>query len=228
MDNRTLFLDTDTQYDFIMPDGKLYARGAEEIIPVVSDLRAMALDNGCSILASVDWHNPDNPEVSAHPDFQETFPPHCIAGTPGATRVGYLGHLPVDIVGLDLMPPGEVAGLVQKEQFHVEIRKEAISVFSNPNTVNLIELAAPGRIIVFGMVLEFCVQDALRGLTRFPDVQLVLVQDATAALDTAAEPRVLAELQRLGIEVTEFSQLREMTPCGLSTPVLPCSWICTN
>ena len=64
------------------------------------------------------------------------------------------------------------------------------------------------------MVLEFCVQDTLRGLARFPDIQLVLVKDATAALDTGAEARVLAELQRMGIEVTEFSRLQEMVPCG--------------
>lgn len=214
MDRKTLFWDTDTQYDFIMPDGKLYAKGAEEIIPVVSDLRAMAIDNGCSIVASMDWHNPNNPEITDHPDFQKTFPAHCIAGTPGAARVGYLGNLPIDVIDLDLMNPGELAELVQKEQFHVAIHKEAISVFSNPNTVNLIESVAPGRIIVFGMVLEFCVQDTLRGLAKFPDVQLVLVKDATAALDTGAEPRVLAELQRMGVEITEFSRLREMAQCG--------------
>ena len=174
----------------------------------------MAMDNGCSIVASMDWHNPNNPEISDQPDFKNTFPAHCIAGTPGAGRIGYLGRLPIDVIDLDLMNPGELAELVQKEQFHIVIHKEAISVFSNPNTVNLIELAAPGKIIVFGMVLEFCVEDTLRGLARFPDIQLVLVKDATAALDTAAEPRVLAEMQRMGIEVTEFSRLQEMVPCG--------------
>lgn len=214
MDKRTLFWDVDTQYDFIVPDGRLYAKGAEEIIPIVSDLRAMALDNGCSIVASVDWHDPNNPEISDHPDFVKTFPPHCVAGTPGAERVGYLGHLPVDVVELDLRNPGELAELVQKEQFHIAIHKEAISVFSNPNTVNLIESASPGMIVVFGAMLEFCVQDTLRGLARFPDVQLVLVKDATASLDPGVEARVLAELQRIGIEITESSRLREMVPCG--------------
>lgn len=214
MDKRTLFWDIDTQYDFIMPDGKLYSKGAEEIIPVVSDLRAMAIENGCSIIASMDWHDPNNPEISDQPDFEKTFPAHCIAGTPGAARVGYLGNLPIDIIDLDLRNPGELAELVQKEQFHMAIHKEAISVFSNPNTVNLIESAAPGRIIVFGMVLEFCVQDTLQGLAKFPDVQLVLVKDATAALDAGAEPRVLAELQRMGVEIAEFSRLQEMVPCG--------------
>lgn len=214
MEKRTLFWDVDTQYDFIMPDGKLYAKGAEQIVPVVSGLRAMALDNGCSIIASMDWHNPENPEISDQPDFQETFPDHCIAGSPGAQRVGYLGDLPIDHVDLDLRNPGELAELVQKEQFHIAIHKEAISVFSNPNTVNLIESAAPGQIIVFGMVLEFCVQDTLRGLSRFPGVQLILVKDATAALDPGAEARVLNELQRLGVEVLESSRLKEMVPCG--------------
>ena len=214
MDKRTLFWDVDTQYDFIMPDGKLYAKGAEEIVPVVSDLRAMALDHGCSIIASMDWHDPDNPEISDQPDFKKTFPAHCIAGTPGAERVGYLGNLPIDVIDLDLMNPGELAELVQKEQFHIAIHKEAISVFSNPNTVNLIESASPGRIIVFGMVLEFCVQDTLRGLARFPNVELVLVKDATAGQDPGVGARMLAELQRMGIEITESSRLREMAPCG--------------
>jgi nicotinamidase/pyrazinamidase len=209
-----LFWDVDTQYDFIVPDGKLYTKGAEEIIPVVSDLRALAIDNGCSIIASMDWHDPNNPEISDQPDFKRTFPAHCIADTPGAQRVGYLGHLPIDVVDLELRNPGELAELVQKEQFHIAIHKEAISVFSNPNTVNLIESASPGTIIVFGAILEFCVQDTLRGLARFPNIQLVLLKDATVTLDPGAEPRILAELQRMGIEATEFSRLREMAPCG--------------
>lgn len=214
MDKRTLFWDVDTQYDFIVPDGTLYAKGAEDIIPVVSDLRAMAAGNGCSIIASVDWHDLNNPEISEQPDFVKTFPPHCIAGTRGAERVGYLGHLPIDVVDLDMRNPGELAELVQKEPFHIEIHKEAISVFSNPNTVNLIESASPGMIVVFGAVLEFCVQDTLRGLARFPGIQLVLVKDATVSLDPGVETRVLAELQRMGIEITESSRLRGMVPCG--------------
>lgn len=214
MEKRTLFWDLDTQYDFLMPDGKLYMEGADQIIPVVSDVRAMALDRGCSILASQDWHSLKNPEISETPDYRDTFPPHCMAGTPGAARVGYLGHLPIDYVGLGLRNPGELQELVQEKQFHIVIRKEAISIFSNPNTVNLIELAAPGRIIVFGVALDVCVADALRGLARFPGIELLLIRDATKGLGIVPEEQMLDELQSLGVEIAESSLLREMASCG--------------
>ena len=214
MEKRTLFWDLDTQYDFLMPDGKLYMEGADQIIPVVSDVRAMALDHGCLILASQDWHSLENPEISETPDYRETFPPHCMAGTPGAARVGYLGHLPIDYVGFEPRNPGELEELVQAKQFHVVVRKEAISIFSNPNTANLIELTAPGRIIVFGVALDVCVADALRGLARFAGIELLLVRDATKGLGIVPDKQILDELQSLGVEITESSRLDEMVPCG--------------
>ena len=214
MEKRTLFWDVDTQYDFIMPDGGLYVEGADLLIPTISEIRAIALDSGCSIAASTDWHSPDNPEISENPDFHLTFPAHCLAGSPGAQRVGYLGDLPLDTSDLEPRNPAELEKLAAREQFHIVIRKEAISVFSNPNTASLVEFAAPGRIIVFGFTLDFCVRDTLQGLAQFPDVQLVLVQDAAKAVDPDSEGRVLDELQRAGVDMVRFSDLREMAPCG--------------
>jgi len=167
MEKRTIFWDADTQYDFMMPNGKLYMEGADQIIPAVSDVRAIALDHGCSIIASQDWHSMNNPEISEQPDYKTTFPPHCMSGTPGAARVGYLGTLPIDYVDLEPRNPGEMEELVQPDQFHIVIRKEAISAFSNPNTIRLLEPANPGRIVVFGVALDVCVEDTLRKLARY-------------------------------------------------------------
>jgi len=214
MEKRTIFWDADTQYDFMMPDGRLYMEGADQIIPVVSDVRAMALDHGCSIIASQDWHSVDNPEISETPDRLTTFPPHCLAGTPGAQRVGYLGSLPIDYIGFEPRNPAELEELVLANQFHIVIRKEAISAFSNPNTARLVELAAPGRIFVFGVALDVCVEDTLRSLARFRDIQLVLIRDATKGLGIKPDEQVLDELQSIGIEITESSLVHEMVPCG--------------
>ena len=174
----------------------------------------MALDHGCSIVASQDWHSLSNPEISETPDSERTFPPHCMVGTPGAARVGYLGHLPIDYIDLEPRNPDELAELVQPGQFHIVIRKEVFSVFSNPNTVTLLESADPGRIIVFGVALDVCVEDTLRSLAQWPDIQLMLIRDATKGLGVKPDEQVLDELRSLGVEVTDSSLLREMAPCG--------------
>ena len=88
MKNGTVFWDVDTQYDFMRPEGRLYVPGAEGIIDVVSSARRFALENGYSLIASTDWHKEDNEEISGKPDFESTFPAHCIAGKPGSERVG--------------------------------------------------------------------------------------------------------------------------------------------
>ena len=214
MQKTTLFWDVDTQHDFMMPDGRLYIEGADQIIPVVSEIRATALDRGSSIVASMDWHSEANPELSENPDFQTTFPPHCMAGTPGARRVGYLGDLPIHDVDLEPQDPDELAGWVREGQFHVAIRKEALDVLSNPNTVAILDALRrpPEQIVVFGVALDFCVKAACEGLARFPHWRLVLVRDATKAV--GADEPALNDLERLGVQLINFSQLQEAIRCG--------------
>lgn len=79
---KRLFLDIDTQIDFVFPSGALYVPGAEKILPAVAALNRYAkflISTACS-------HSENDPEFKA-------WPPHCIAGTagqqkPAATLVG--------------------------------------------------------------------------------------------------------------------------------------------
>ncbi|MBN2019750.1 MAG: hypothetical protein JW749_05940 [Sedimentisphaerales bacterium] len=82
----------------------LYVSGAEGIIDNVSEARRFVLENGYSIIASTDWHRESNKEISDRPDFKKTFPLHCMAGSPGSERVGYLGEMEIDIVAAPLIP----------------------------------------------------------------------------------------------------------------------------
>ena len=83
----TIFWDVDTQHDFIQPDGRLYVAGSEEIVPVLRALSDYAHANDIRIIASADDHVEDHPELSETPDFRETFPPHCMRGTPGQRKI---------------------------------------------------------------------------------------------------------------------------------------------
>ena len=71
--NRALVV-VDLNNDF-MPGGKLAVKDADQVIAVINDLAANA--GYGYVVATQDWHPAD------HCSF-ETWPPHCVAGTPGA------------------------------------------------------------------------------------------------------------------------------------------------
>jgi nicotinamidase/pyrazinamidase len=214
MKKDTVFWDVDTQFDFMRPEGKLYVLGSEEIIDNVSRIRKFALEDGFSIIADIDWHSTDNDEISQTPDFKQTFPPHCMAGSPGSERVGYLGDLPIEYVEIDPMAEDALRKLIDKDQFHVVIRKKSIDVFENPNTDALVHLVRPKAMVVFGVALDFCVYYVLRGLFRLRDIRLYLLKDAVKGLQTRSEQDIFDELEEMGVEITKFSDIKRHLQCG--------------
>ncbi|MHC4691194.1 MAG: cysteine hydrolase family protein [Planctomycetota bacterium] len=214
MMKETIFWDVDTQFDFMRPEGKLYVPEAEHIIDKVSEVRKFALENGFSIIADVDWHSPDNEEISQTPDFKQTFPPHCMAGEPGSERVGYLGELPIEYIDIQEMDAGVLQEIVNKDQFHIVIRKQSVDVFSNPNTDELVELVRPGAIVVFGVALDVCVYYVLKGLNKFPGIRLSLLEDAVKGLQVRPDEEIFNELREMGVTITQLSDLKRQLICG--------------
>jgi len=208
MKKQTIFWDVDTQFDFMRPEGKLYVPGAENIIDKVSEVRQFALENGFSMIADIDWHSADNKEISESPDFKQTFPPHCMAGSPGSERVGYLGKVPIGYVEIDEMATDTLRQLVDKDKFHIVIRKESIDAFENPNTGRLVELVKPKVMVVFGVALDFCVYYVLRGLAKHEGIKPALLRDVVKGLGARPEDEILNELRQMGVEITEFADFK--------------------
>jgi nicotinamidase/pyrazinamidase len=214
MKEDTVFWDVDTQFDFMLPQGKLYVPGAETIVDKVSEVRRFALDNGYSIVADIDWHSAEDDEISDTPDFERTFPPHCMAGEPGSERVGFLGELPIEYVSIEKMETNDLQELVDKDQFHIVIKKNELDVFSNPSTSELVRLARPKKAIVFGVALDFCVSCVVHGLGRFAEIELCVLTDAVKGLGVKPESEIFDEFNRMGVEVTEFGTLKGVLQCG--------------
>lgn len=76
---KTLFLDVDTQVDFVRPSGALYVPGAEKIVPAVARLNRWAVSNGIALISTMDRHAENDPEF-------QSWPPHCVAGTLGQRK----------------------------------------------------------------------------------------------------------------------------------------------
>ena len=76
---RTVFVDVDTQLDFLFPAGALYVPGAERILAALGQLNRYAGAHGIPLLSTADAHAENDPEFAA-------WPPHCVAGTLGQRK----------------------------------------------------------------------------------------------------------------------------------------------
>ena len=198
---QVIFWDVDTQNDFIQPDGKLYVSGAEAILPNLQRLTQHARSAGIRIFGSVDAHRPDDPELSPDPDFQETFPPHCLEGTHGQEKVSET--LPRNPLWIDPDPQStdSLQEAVLGHAGEVIFRKRRFDVFTNPNLDPVIEAVAPDLIVLYGVALDVCDAHAIEGFLERETAALKLVIDATRAIDPQRGEVLVAAWKQRGVEV---------------------------
>ena len=202
---RVIFWDVDTQYDFIMPDGDLYVTGAEAILPNLQRLTRHAQQRGIPIFGSVDNHRLDDPEISDRPDFQNTFPPHCIAGTSGQQKVPETR--PQNPLWIDPDAPADLIAQVQNHRGEILFRKQRFDVFTNLHVDPVLNAIAPDRIVLYGVALDVCNAHAINGFLKRDTAPIQLVRDATQAIIPERGDLMVAEWQQRGVEVVSTDHI---------------------
>lgn len=202
---RVIFWDVDTQYDFIMPDGNLYVTGAEAILPNLQRLTRHAQHQGIPIFGSVDNHRLDDPEISDRPDFQNTFPPHCIAGTLGQQKVPETR--PQNPLWIDPDAPADLIAQVQNHRGEILFRKQRFDVFTNPQVDPVLNAINPDRIVLYGVALDVCNAHAINGFLKRDTAPIQLVRDATQAIIPERGDLMVAEWQQRGVEVVSTDHI---------------------
>jgi nicotinamidase/pyrazinamidase len=187
--------DVDTQIDFMLPHGKLYVPGAEATAPAMKRLVEAARAAGVVHVASADDHELTDEEISEHPDFQTTYPPHCLRGTRGARKIEETEQEEPIPITLESLPERYLAGrefLLLKKNF---------DVFTNPNTERLLEWLDPDEVVVFGVATDVCDDAAIRGfLDRGRKVRFVA--DAARGLDEGRVTQCTSAWRERGVEFT--------------------------
>lgn len=208
MEGTTIFWDVDTQHDFMMSDGKLYVPGSEEILPVLCRLTEYAHARGIRILASADDHVPGHRELSDQPDWHQTFPEHCMRGTPGQAKVAATALRNPLVIEPSPADPGALAAEVLGHDGDILFHKHWFDVFTNPNVLPVLDALAPERIVLYGVALDVCDRYAIEGLLRHrPGIRLELVEDATRAIHPEQTPALLAEWASRGVRMTTAEEV---------------------
>ena len=124
-------------------------------------------------------HELEHAEISATPDYSETFPPHCMRGTHGAEKIPETTLLSPMVIEPVAIAHETLVRQLSSHAGDVLIRKHRFDVFSNPNTRSVIEAWDPTVIVIYGVTLDYCVKYAIDGMidVGIPTIHLVL--DAT-------------------------------------------------
>ncbi len=197
-----IFWDVDTQYDFVRADGKLYVPGAEQLIPSFKRLNEYAHTHGIRVIASADDHVPEDAEISDAPDFDKTYPPHCLRGTPGQEKIpetALRDPLLIEPVAIDR---AELERRVREHRGDILFHKHWFDVFTNPNVEPVLEELDPDEIVVYGVALDVCNRYVIEGLLeRRPKTTLRLVTDAALPIVAARGQALLERWQKYGVEL---------------------------
>lgn len=178
----------DMQVDFMLPGGKLYVPGAEKRIPNISRLVDTARDGSALMVASGCQHTENDPEF-------KVFPPHCVRGTKGAELI------PESQAHQVLRVPNDAVfklpdNFLSFEQILVE--KQTLDVFESKHASSIVGALPPdAEFFVFGVVTEFCVRCAGKGLLERGRC-VSIIQDAIETLDPVVGRSTLEELAASG------------------------------
>ena len=190
MKNKTVFVDIDTQFDFMDPQGNLYVPDAEDIIDNIKKLFDYAKEHKTKILSSTDAHTVDDPEF-------KLFPTHCVKGTSGNQKIE--ASTCKDNILIENIEQDITEFMLDHEQTIIE--KQSHDIFDNTNIDKVIVQLDASDYVVFGVATDYCVKFAVLGLLR-RGYKVTLVTDAVKATTQEGEEKSLNEMKNAGAVFT--------------------------
>ena len=200
----------DVQNDFCA-GGSLAVSGGLAVAERITDWLARHRDDYSVVVASRDWHVDPGGHFSEAPDFVDSWPPHCVAGTHGAN---YAPGLDVRLLDVHVVK-GQHAAAYSAFQGAESLPGGEQS--DDPRGLGVV-LAGAGvtAVDICGLTTDYCVcatgLDALRaGL----DTRVIV--SLTAGVSPTTSARALHDLRSGGAEILDSGTGRPVVDPAAST-----------
>jgi nicotinamidase/pyrazinamidase len=189
-DPTTALVVVDVQHDFADPDGGLYVRGGEEVVPVVNAEIAAARAAGAPVLYTQDWHPPTTPHFAKDGGV---WPVHCVRDTWGAEF-----HEDLDVDG-----PVVRKGVDGGDGYSGFSVRDPVSGEEDETQLgHLLREAGVRRIVIVGLAGDYCVRTTALDARRLGyEVVVPLAATRFVELEDGDTDRTVAELREAGVEL---------------------------
>lgn len=186
---RTALLVVDVQRDFC-EGGSLAVGGGEAAAAAITDLIEASHGAYAMVVATRDWHIDPGAHFApagSQPDYAQTWPVHCVAGSPGAEWHPDL-RLPEGAV---VISKGETAAAYSGFEGQSEDGRSLADVLRG---------AGVEAVDVAGIATSYCVKATALDAVKAGFRTRVLAP-LTADVDAARTPATLEELRRKGVKI---------------------------
>jgi nicotinamidase/pyrazinamidase len=172
----------DVQNDFL-PGGALAVPRGDEVLAPLNAAMAEFERAGRPVFATRDWHPANHCSFKAQGG---PWPPHCVAGTPGAAFAGRLA-----------LPPS--AAVISKA---TTAGADAYSGFAGTDLAARLAAAGVKRVFVGGLATDYCVLNTVLD-ARKEGLDVVVLEQAIRAVEVAPGDgeRAIARMREAGAAV---------------------------
>jgi nicotinamidase/pyrazinamidase len=182
----------DVQNDFC-EGGALACQGGAHVASSITNYLKGSKSKYEKVIASRDWHTPDSangghfPAAGTDPDFVNTWPLHCVAGTPGAEY-----HPNLDLALIDIH--------IKKGQ-----DQPGYSIFegitdSGEKIQDLLTRLIITEVDVVGIATDYCVRASSLDAKKF-GLDVRVITSLTAGVAAASTEAAIDELVDAGVAV---------------------------
>ncbi len=186
-DPRTALIVVDVQNDFADPEGSLYVRGGEEVVPFINREIEAALAAGALVVYTQDWHPPSTPHFQKDGGI---WPVHCVQDTWGA----------------ELHPDLRVEGPVVRKGADgrdgysgFSVRDPTSGEVTATELERILRERGTQRLVVCGLATDYCVLETVLDARRLGFPTTVLREGIRAVdLQTGDGERALERMREAG------------------------------
>ena len=177
----------DVQNDFC-EGGSLAVAGGAAVASGISTLLASPDHGYAHVVATQDYHVDPGSHFSAHPDYVQSWPPHCVAGTAGARFHPDLDTARVEAVFRKGMHAAAYSGFEGADDAGTPLGD-----WLRQHDVDQVDVA--------GIATDYCVR-ATAADAAAEGLHTRVLLDLTAGVDPASTADAISALRAAGVEVT--------------------------
>lgn len=189
-----VFVDIDTQFDFMDPRGALHVAGAENLEPNLRKLTQCAIDNSIPLVATLDTHVPGDPEFAQ-------FPPHCVRGTAGFEKISA-----TMVEGMRLIHYEDHPLVLELNPEFPGFMKPGFSAFTNPLFGPYMERFRAAELVVYGVATDYCVRTTSLALAK-AGYRVAVVEDAVKPVTPEGGRAAFEEFISAGIRLLRTDEV---------------------